>query len=147
PDSGEGIHESEIVTWDVKPGDQVEEDDTLAEIQSDKAVVALPSPVSGVVKKLLFEEGDVPKVGETIVEIEISDEAAEKVKQAEGNDAVTDVTMKNGTDTVAIESEDVNHLKPTELPESSSEQSQGAQKPASDVDIRMLAIPAVRKYA
>ena len=74
PDSGEGIHESEIVTWDVKPGDKVEEDDTLVEIQSDKAVVALPSPVSGVVKKLLFEEGDVPKVGDAIVEIEISDD-------------------------------------------------------------------------
>jgi|SRR5690625_172097 len=147
PDSGEGIHESEIVTWDVKPGDQVEEDDTLVEIQSDKAVVALPSPVSGVVKKLLFEEGDVPKVGETIVEIEISDEAAEKVKKSEGDDADTDVTMEKGTDTVAIESEDVNHLKPSDLPESGSGQSQATQKHASDVDIRMLAIPAVRKYA
>src|SRR5699024_12428762 len=79
PDSGEGIHESEIVTWGVKPGDKIEEDDTLVEIQSDKAVVALPSPVSGVVKKLLFAEGDVPKVGDAIVAIEISDESTQKV--------------------------------------------------------------------
>ncbi|MBU5467340.1 2-oxo acid dehydrogenase subunit E2 [Virgibacillus sp. MSJ-26] len=143
PDSGEGIHESEIVTWDVKPGDKIEEDDTLVEIQSDKAVVALPSPVSGVVKKLLFEEGDVPKVGDAIVEIEISDDAAQKVNQEEGGD----VTMEKGTDTVAIEHEDVSHLKPSELPEKQSEQTQAAKKPASDIDIRMLAIPAVRKYA
>ena len=144
PDSGEGIHESEIVTWVVKPGDKVEEDDTLVEIQSDKAVVELPSPVSGVVKKLLFDEGDVPKVGDAIVEIEISDEDAEKVEKAEGGN----VTKEHGTDTVAIENEDVSHLTPSgELPEKASDQKHAAKKPASDIDIRMLAIPAVRKYA
>ncbi|WP_121641207.1 dihydrolipoamide acetyltransferase family protein [Virgibacillus sp. Bac330] len=144
PDSGEGIHESEIVSWVVQPGDKVKEDDTLVEIQSDKAVVELPSPVSGVVKKLLFKEGDVPKVGDAIMEIEMSDEGAEKVaKEEEGN-----VTKERGTDTVAIEHEAVRHLTPSEeLPEKTPDQKSVAKKPASDVDIRMLAIPAVRKYA
>ncbi|MDY0409340.1 dihydrolipoamide acetyltransferase family protein [Virgibacillus soli] len=135
PDSGEGIHESEIVSWEVKPGDTVQADDTLVEIQSDKAVVALPSPVSGVVKKLLFAEGDVPKVGEAIVEIEVSDDSS--------------VVKERGMDTVAIEHEDVEHLNPTgELPEKETTTSKPAVSHAdSDIDIRMIAIPAVRKYA
>lgn len=141
PDSGEGIHESEIVNWAVQPGDKVEEDDTLAEIQSDKAVVALPSPVSGVVKKLLFEEGDVPKVGDAIVEIEVDDTDAAKID----NNAVV---RERGTDTVAIEHEDVEHLAPS-LGDPTDQQTPGepASKRSTEIDIRMLAIPAVRKYA
>ena len=49
PDSGEGLHESEIIQWGFKVGEAVKEDDILVEIQSDKAVVALPSPVSGTI--------------------------------------------------------------------------------------------------
>ncbi|MCY8006537.1 2-oxo acid dehydrogenase subunit E2, partial [Bacillus haynesii] len=43
PDIGEGIHEGEIVKWFVKPNDEVNEDDVLAEVQNDKAVVEIPS--------------------------------------------------------------------------------------------------------
>ena len=57
PDIGEGIHEGEIVKWFVKPGDQVKEDDILAEVQNDKAVVEIPSPVEGTVEEILVEEG------------------------------------------------------------------------------------------
>ena len=49
PDIGEGIHEGEIVKWFVKPGDKVQEDDVLCEVQNDKAVVEIPSPVEGTV--------------------------------------------------------------------------------------------------
>ncbi len=47
PDIGEGIHEGEIVKWFVKPGDEIKEDDILLEVQNDKAVVEIPSPVDG----------------------------------------------------------------------------------------------------
>ena len=47
PDIGEGIHEGEIVKWFVKAGDEIDEDDVLAEVQNDKAVVEIPSPVKG----------------------------------------------------------------------------------------------------
>lgn len=56
PDIGEGIHEGEIVKWFVKPGDKVEEDDVLAEVQNDKAVVEIPSPVKGTVTEVNVEE-------------------------------------------------------------------------------------------
>ncbi|PWG68083.1 branched-chain alpha-keto acid dehydrogenase subunit E2, partial [Enterobacter mori] len=53
PDIGEGIHEGEIVKWFVKAGDQIEEDDVLAEVQNDKSVVEIPSPVAGTIEEVL----------------------------------------------------------------------------------------------
>lgn len=151
PDSGEGIHESEIVAWDVKVGDIVAEDDILVEIQSDKAVIGLPSPVSGTIKKLLVEEGEIAKVGDSIVKIEI-DEGKDSVQAQEETLQVDEPqeneVVKEGTDTVAIEHEDVNHLKPGKESENLGKKTtETTQKPASSVDVRMLAIPSVRKYA
>ena len=70
PDIGEGIHEGEIVKWFISEGEEIKEDDVLAEVQNDKAVVEIPSPVDGKVKKLHVEEGTVTTVGETIVTID-----------------------------------------------------------------------------
>ncbi|MBU5595571.1 dihydrolipoyllysine-residue acetyltransferase [Amphibacillus sp. MSJ-3] len=70
PDIGEGIHEGEIVKWFVKAGDKIQEDDVLCEIQNDKSVVEIPSPVEGTVKEVHFNEGDVATVGETIISID-----------------------------------------------------------------------------
>lgn len=67
PDIGEGIHEGEIAKWFVKEGDQVSEDDVLAEVQNDKAVVEIPSPVDGTVKKIFVDEGEVTTVGTVII--------------------------------------------------------------------------------
>src|SRR5690625_3875849 len=112
PDSGEGITESEIVSWAVQPGDRVKEDDILAEIQSDKTVVALPSPVAGVIKTLHFEEGDVPKVGDVILDIEVDDAKdanSEGTVSAQAAEEDT-VVRERGTDTVAIDHEDVEQI-------------------------------------
>ncbi|MGX7394141.1 dihydrolipoamide acetyltransferase family protein [Carnobacterium mobile] len=151
PDSGEGIHESEIVAWDVKPGDKVKEDDILVEIQSDKAVIGLPSPVSGTVVKLLAEEGEIAKVGDSIVEIEIDDEKDSVKKDEEKlqkDNPQENEVIKEGTDTVAIEHEDVKHLKPgKESTDSNKQATSSERKLSSDIDVRMLAIPSVRKYA
>ena len=67
PDIGEGIHEGEIVKWYVNPGDKVEEDAVLCEIQNDKAVVEIPSPVAGTVKEVLVGEGTVATVGQVLI--------------------------------------------------------------------------------
>src|SRR3954469_4580452 len=67
PDIGEGIHEGEIVKWFVKPGDKVQEDDVLCEVQNDKAVVEIPSPVEGTVEEIKVEEGTVAVVGDVLV--------------------------------------------------------------------------------
>ena len=70
PDVGEGVAEGEIVAWTVEPGDAVEEDDVLAEIETDKAVVDLPAPVDGTVETLHAEVGDVVPVGDVVVTID-----------------------------------------------------------------------------
>ncbi len=67
PDIGEGIHEGEIVKWFVKPGDKVQEDDVLCEVQNDKAVVEIPSPVEGTVEEVLVGEGTVATVGQVLI--------------------------------------------------------------------------------
>ncbi|HEX6988241.1 MAG TPA: dihydrolipoamide acetyltransferase family protein [Bacillota bacterium] len=75
PDVGEGIHEGEIVRWLVAEGDQVAEDQPLVEVQTDKAVVEIPSPVQGSVLKLHYKEGDVVDVGSVIITIGTAGEA------------------------------------------------------------------------
>lgn len=69
PDVGEGITEGEIVRWVVKEGDEVEEDQTLVELETDKAVVEIPSPYKGTILKIHFQEKDIIKVGEVLVTI------------------------------------------------------------------------------
>lgn len=78
PDIGEGLHEAEIVKWLVKEGDSVKENDSIVEVQTDKAVVEISAPVSGEIKKLGGEEGTAIKVGEILVRFSgISDERAQ----------------------------------------------------------------------
>ena len=80
PDVGEGITEGEIVRWLVKEGDEVKEDQTLAEIETDKAVVEMPSPYRGTILKIHVREKDIVKVGEVLVTI---GERGESVVEAE----------------------------------------------------------------
>ena len=70
PDIGEGIAEGEIVKWFVKAGDTINEDDTLLEVQNDKSVEEIPSPVTGTVKNIVVAEGTVANVGDVLVEID-----------------------------------------------------------------------------
>lgn len=76
PDIGEGIAEGEIVKWLVKEGDEVKEDDIIAEVQTDKAVVEIPAPVNGKVLRLHAKEGEVVNVGSVIVTFEVAGDAA-----------------------------------------------------------------------
>ena len=70
PDIGEGITEGELLAWKVKEGDVVAEDQTLAEMETDKAVVELPAPRAGRIAGLHAAEGDIVQVGSVLVTIE-----------------------------------------------------------------------------
>ena len=59
PKMGESIEEATITNWFVKEGDKVEEDDVLLEIATDKVDSEIPSPVEGIVKKILFKQDEV----------------------------------------------------------------------------------------
>jgi len=70
PDLGEGVAEGEVLAWHVAVGDGVTEDQVLAEVETDKAAVDVPSPVDGVVSELHAEVGDIVATGEVLVTIE-----------------------------------------------------------------------------
>ena len=67
PDLGEGVHEAELIQWRVKPGEAVKEHQTLAEMETDKALVEVPSPWTGVIKELRGSEGEIILVGSVLV--------------------------------------------------------------------------------
>jgi pyruvate dehydrogenase E2 component (dihydrolipoamide acetyltransferase) len=83
PDLGEGIVEGEIRTWLVKEGDNVEEHQAVLEVETDKAVVEVPSPRKGKVLKIRIQEGEIAKVGETLLTIIEEGEATEEKPKAE----------------------------------------------------------------
>jgi pyruvate dehydrogenase E2 component (dihydrolipoamide acetyltransferase) len=85
PDVGEGIAEAEIVEYLVKEGDAVKSDQPVVRIETDKAVVELPSPVSGTVVEIPFKPGDTASVGDAllIIETEAGAAAAPSKKPAE----------------------------------------------------------------
>lgn len=75
PKMGESVQEATITKWFVKEGDTVEEDDLLFEIATEKVDSEIPSPVDGVVTKILFEVDSVVDVGETVAIIKVDGEA------------------------------------------------------------------------
>ncbi|MFN6147436.1 MAG: biotin/lipoyl-containing protein, partial [Planctomycetota bacterium] len=70
PDIGEGIAEGEIVSWKVKAGQAVKEEDEFVEVMTDKATVTITVPFTGVIKELRCKEGDVVPVGSVIAVID-----------------------------------------------------------------------------
>jgi len=70
PDLGEGIHEGEILAWHVSPGDVIEEDAPLLDVETDKAAVTIPSPRGGRVVKIIGAPGDTIEVGRVIAVID-----------------------------------------------------------------------------
>ena len=94
PDVGEGIHEGEIVKWLVKEGEKVKADQPLGEIETDKAIVEMPSPKSGTILKLHVTAGGIIHVGETMVTIleEGENEAdAKKHMESKKSEAKADI--------------------------------------------------------
>lgn len=67
PDLGEGVAEAELLDWKVAPGQRVAEHQTIAEMETDKARVEVPSPWAGVIRELLGKPGDIIKVGAKLV--------------------------------------------------------------------------------
>lgn len=75
PDLGEGLTESEILSWKVAVGDTVSLNQVIAEVETAKAVVELPSPFAGVIKELHEQPGTIVEVGKPIVSFEVTDDA------------------------------------------------------------------------
>jgi 2-oxoisovalerate dehydrogenase E2 component (dihydrolipoyl transacylase) len=77
PDLGEGLTESEVVEWRVAVGDTVELNQVIAEVETAKALVDLPSPYAGVVRALHAEPGQTVEVGEPLITFDLAPELSD----------------------------------------------------------------------
>ena len=76
PDIGEGIVECELVEWLVKEGDSIVEDQPIADVMTDKALVQIPAMHSGVIEKLFYKQGEIAKVHEPLFSMIANDSSA-----------------------------------------------------------------------
>jgi pyruvate dehydrogenase E2 component (dihydrolipoamide acetyltransferase) len=125
-DVGEGLHEAEVKRWLVRPGDRVALDQPLVEIETDKAVVELPSPVAGVVTSLGADEGAILHVGDIVAVLE--PEGAAPASSGPGAGAASTTATATTPAVAAVVPPDAGH------------------RPSAP-DRRALATPAVRKLA
>lgn len=121
PELGEGMAEGEIASWLVKEGDTVKEDDSLVEIQNDKSVEELPSPVAGTVKQIVAKEGETVEVGDTLIVID-------------------DGSPDDGDDETEKKTETKEEAKPAAAKEE-------AGPATGSANAKYLAMPSVRQYA
>lgn len=131
PDVGEGMAEGEIVSWLVAEGDEVNEEDSLVEIQNDKSVEEVASPVAGKIVRILVEAGTVANVGDVLAEID-----------APGHNSEASAPVST-PESPAQETKAVDPAASV-----STNASAGGNVPvASDPNKRVLAMPSVRQFA
>ena len=157
PDVGEGIAEAELTEWAVKIGDEIQEDDVLGTVMTDKAAVEVPSSVSGKVVWLAGEPGDTLAIGSNFVEIETSAEEAAAAEErmaeeesneapAESEDKPADKQEEPAPKPASEKTEKATPAPAPAKPEKSSVAATPRTTPLASGD-RPLASPAVRKRA
>ncbi len=92
PDIGEGVVEAEIQKWFVKPGDEIHEDQPLVEVMTDKATVTIPSPRRGRVTRLHYEEGQLARVHQPLLELELEAAPSPQASEVAAPSASSQVT-------------------------------------------------------
>ncbi|BAQ10376.1 branched-chain alpha-keto acid dehydrogenase [Bacillus sp. OxB-1] len=143
PDIGEGIHEGEIVKWFVAKGDAINEDDTLLEVQNDKAVVEIPSPVTGTVEEIVVSEGTVAVVGDVLIRI---DAPGYESTSSEGAEGVEETEAQVQSTAEAGQPIDKEEAPKDDEPKETTGAGDIAQADV-DPDRRVIAMPSVRKFA
>jgi 2-oxoisovalerate dehydrogenase E2 component (dihydrolipoyl transacylase) len=153
PDIGEGIAEVEIVEWRVKPGDNVVEDQILADVMTDKATVEIPSPVHGTVTALGGTVGQTLPVGAELIRLEI--EGAGNVKAEAAAQQVREPAIANVAEQEAATAPAAMVPQPTRngTPASTPAPARPSRAPAGGAPAlraageKPLAAPAVRQRA
>ncbi|WP_421134671.1 dihydrolipoyllysine-residue acetyltransferase [Alteromonas sp. A079] len=136
PDIGEGIVECEIVKWNVAEGDSIEEDQSVVEVMTDKAVVEIPAKNAGVVHKLYYKQGDIAKVHAPLFAL-----ALDGVESTQAN---TKPSLNTHTQQASAAA-----AKPTPAAAtgSSDKWEGGSFEPPIVIPGKVLASPAVRRVA
>lgn len=145
PDIGEGLHEAQVLAWFIKVGDYVKENDNIVEVQTDKAVVEISSPVSGTVQALGAEEGEVVKVGNTLITLLEEDKIASHPQQEQrDNLPQQDSTHLNPLQSSTAQQKGVTSTQPKQQHISIQASNAPATRPLKK---RVIAAPSVRKLS
>lgn len=138
PDLGEGIHEGEIVEVLVSEGDNVEDGQPILIIETDKATTEVPSPVTGVVKEIKVQPGDVVNVGEVLMVFTEVDEAEAASEQAGKEEKAAQEKPKkrepdeSAKQTEVVEEEPAKEREPKEKPGKKVEPTEKEKPEAAD---------------
>jgi len=130
PDVGEGIAEGTLIRWKVKEGDFVKADQPLADIETDKAIVEVPSPIAGKIAKLHSKEGEIINVGAVLVTYDKESEA--KTGAAKPEIPKTEIP-KSETSKPEILRPEILRPAPVESPKTKSSEKPGKRKDAGAV--------------
>ncbi|MCH6269567.1 dihydrolipoamide acetyltransferase family protein [Neobacillus citreus] len=151
PDIGEGLHEAEILTWFKAAGDFVRENENIVEVQTDKAVVEISSPVGGVVQSFGAEVGEVVKVGEVLFTVleDVKAGAGVLVSASKTSGQHESIQQgSNGINTLQRESTQFEHTKQVSTQTNSFTQHNLQQNSVGILPKkRVIAAPSVRKLA
>ena len=145
PDIGEGIVECEIVKWNVAEGDEIEEDQAVVEVMTDKAVVEIPAKNAGTVHRLYYAQGDIAKVHSALFALEVAGE----VTTTSGTDDESP-SANNSASSVASQSSvntQTNGSSQQSAQVAPSKFSDGEYEPPIAIEGKVLASPAVRRVA
>ena len=142
PDIGEGVVEGEIVSWHVKVGDSINEDDEIVDIMTDKATVTIPSPTDGIVTELSGEVGDMVAVGSTLVTFSTDGTENNVVEEKLEPEVIPEPVVEEKI----VEAPVIENKSPT-LPKAKPEIKETKIVNTLKENIRILASPAVRRRA
>ncbi|MBD2866372.1 dihydrolipoamide acetyltransferase family protein [Paenibacillus oceani] len=147
PELGEGLHEGEIVKWHVKPGDEIKEDQIIMDVQNDKAVVEVPSPVTGKIVELKVKEGTVSHVGDPLAVIDVVGEIPPESIHHGGGEAAASETGGGQAAPAAAPAPAAQPAAaaPAAAPAEQAKPAEAAEQAAASGQV--LATPSVRKFA
>ena len=145
PDIGEGIVECEIVKWNVAEGDEIEEDQAVVEVMTDKAVVEIPAKNAGTVHRLYYAQGDIAKVHSALFALEVAGEVTTTSgtddESPSANNSASSVASQSSVNTQTNgSSQQSTQIAPSKF-------SDGEYEPPIAIEGKVLASPAVRRVA
>lgn len=146
PDFGD-VQEITVVDIYVKPGDRVAVEDPLVALESEKAVMDIPSPVSGVVTEVKLKEGDTVANEDLIVLVELDDDSAEADSPAEQDETKEPEPEAPPTPQAAAQDKKVSQQADTGQEDAQLQDAEAAEETREDTDTSYHATPSVRSYA
>ncbi len=154
PDPGEGLTEAEIIEWYHAEGDEVREDDPLVDVETDKAVVEIPTPCTGTLERVVAEPGDVVEVGEVIAVFRTENpprqQSAEGAQGGAAGETAPDAGADDSTaDATDVDADETSPTSAVSRVDDAADAGAGADRTdgADTGDDRVFAAPSTRRYA